>query len=533
MKRFVAGVCCTLFLITAPSIAVGKGATVNLDKAPDGIVPTTAILSKILSAHQAAIGRLQPATGSVRTDIWNFTDSGTTGSERLVRQGSDYHSVITTGPFTEEYGQSGFSRWYMNENGAVTDTTSADFRSFDMFRVLDDANDPKNDVTLLGETTDAQPAYVVEVKRPHEAHPEWLYFDKKTALVTSTIQIIDDRRITSTYGNYQMVRGLTEPAHVHDSDGTASLDDDYQRQSATFSNTVSPNEFAKPPSRANFALVNHPVDLKARIVRNTVIIRLNVNGRGLDFELSSGDPHSFIDSEVARELNLPTFGHVTQAEGEDQAYETKIATAWAGDLYVQNFALEALPFSFHADDFLSQGFFTVDYVNGRVTATPNTVAPFDAFGAGLDVIPVWFDDGQPFFSCTIGDHGTNYALLDSSFELSYVLGSFTQEYPDAVPDLFRKQHTHAIVPFADSGSYGRDLDIWLAKLPTLQVGPMNFVNYDMFATDADLESGDHPIDAVIGSQFLQFFDVSYDFAHSRVLLKENAYFHRSFRLTHN
>jgi len=543
MKYLVVSFICVALLATASGRAFARGSDTALDEPPAGIGPTTATLSQVLEAHTTAVGHLAAGGGSVRTDVWTFTKAGAQGSERLVRRGTDYHSIITTGPFTEEYGQSGDARWYMNENGAVTDTTESDFRSFEVFRVLEEASDPKNDVKLLGETASSSPDYVVEVKLPRSPHPEWIYFNKKSSLVTRTEQVIEEKRLVSTYDNYQTLGGLTEPAHIHDSDGTVVLDDDYRRQSVSFSNTVSATEFTKPVQHASFARIDHPVDLKARIVQGTVIIRLMVNNRGLDFELSSGDSHSYIDWDVARELNLPSFGQVTQAERDAVPYETRIDAAWAGDQYLQNFAIEVLPFHYHTDvntqvvgvlgyDFLSQGLFTVDYVNKRVTASPNTVDPFDPFGAGLDVLPVWFDNGQPFFGCTIGVHDTRNVLLDSSFGLSFVLGSFTQQYPDAVPDLFRKEHMHTVVPFADNGSYGRDADVWIANIPQLQVGPMNFLNYQLLATDMEWERGDHPVDAVIGTQFLQYFDVTYDFAHSRVLLKENDYFHRSFKVSH-
>jgi hypothetical protein len=141
------------------------------------------------------------------------------------------------------------------------------------------------------------------------------------------------------------------------------------------------------------------------------------------------------------------------------------------------------------------------------------------FASGYDVLPVSFDDGQPFFLCTIGGHDTNKVLLDSSFDLTAIMGSFTQEYPDMVPDLNKREHLHRVIPFADQGAYGRDVDVWVANLPQLSIGPLNFVNYQLLATNLAMEQGDQSVDAVIGTEFLQYFDIMYDFAHSCVLLK--------------
>lgn len=540
MKRISITLACVAFLLTTPGICFARGTNASVDTPPAGITPSTTTLSQILKAHDLAVGRLTKSGESVRTEVWQFTKSGASGTERLVRHGTDYHSVIQTGPFTEEYGQSSASRWHMNENGVISDTTGAEFYSFEMFRVLEDASDPKNDVKLLGQTQTPHAAYVVEVKLPEFKHPEWVFFDKTTSLITRTERIFEDQRIVSTYDDYATVQGLTEPSHVHDSVGTALLDDDYHRQSLTFSSNAKAGEFDKPPSKVNYMRIDHALRLNAKVVNGTVVVRLTVNNRGLDFELSSGDSHSYMDWDVARELNLPTFGHVTQAAGESVPYETQIADATSGDLHLQNFALNVLPFHYHADfdtkvvgtlgyDFLSQGFFTVDYVNRRVSVSPNTVDAVDA--SALDIIPVWFDDGRPFFTTTIGSHETKNVLLDSSFDYSFIFGSFSQAYPEAVADaLLGSKHLHRVVPFAEHASYGRDVDMWIANVSTLQVGPMNFLNYKIFATNADVAQGDHPIDAVMGTQFLQYFDVSYDFAHERVLLKRNDYFRRYFRV---
>ena len=529
---------CFTLLASAWRVALAGTTDAPNDEPPPGIVPTTVTLSQVLDAHASAAGRLLKSGATVRTEVWGFTTAGAQGTERLVRRGTDYHSRIQTGPFTEEYGQLGDVRWHMNENGAVSDSRREDVRSFEMFRVLEDASDPKNDVKLLGEVHDPQFAYVIEVKRPGFRHPEWIFFDEKTALITRTEEIIGKQRFVSTYDDYQTVRGLTEPSHVHDSDGVSALDSDYRRQSLTFSVSVDESEFSKPAPHESFMRIDRPSDLNARIVYGTVIVRVFVNNRGLDFELSSGDRHSYMDSGVAQELHLPTFGQVTDATGTPVPYETEIADATIGDLHLQHFALEALPFYYHVGydtkvvgvlgyDFLSQGRFMVDYVNHKVAASPITDAPPDP---DIYALPVHFDDGLPFFRGILASHETQNVLLDSSFTFSYVFGGFSQAYPDAVVDAKNgKQHEHAVVPFADTGAYGREFEVWNTTLSDAHIGPTHYFNYRIIATNADMELGGHQVDAVMGTQFLWFYDVYYDFAHNRVFLKPNEYFRKAFK----
>lgn len=41
--------------------------------------------------------------------------------------------------------------------------------------------------------------------------------------------------------------------------------------------------------------------------------------------------------------------------------------------------------------------------------------------------------------------------------------------------------------------------------------------------------GNHDVDAVLGTDMLQFYDVYTDFPHSRMFLKQNDYFRKMFR----
>ncbi|MBV8082507.1 MAG: retropepsin-like domain-containing protein [Candidatus Eremiobacteraeota bacterium] len=520
------------------SVSIGRAdEPTNDDSPPAGIQPTTASLSQVLKAHELAVGTSAKVSPPVRTESWTFTKDGQQGAERIVRRGTDYHATITSGPFAEEYGQLGDARWYVNQNGAVTASDRTDISAFDMFRVLEDASDPKNDVKLLGTVASPSPAYVVEVTRPGFKHREWVFIDTKTSLITQTQRRIGKFLIVSTYDGYQTTQGLTEPTHIHDSEATGGLEDDYKRESITFSSSADPSEFTKPQPRETFMQVSQPSSIDGRVTRGTVIVRLTIAGRGLDFELSSGDGQSYIDSDVARELGLPAFGHATASNGSPLPYETRIDEAMAGDVELKNFALEVIPFHYHADadtkivgtlgyDFLSCGLFIVDYVNHRVSVAPNTDAPPEP---DMYFLPVTFDDGRPFFTSTIGSHETNNVLLDSSFLYSVIFGSFTGAYPEAVVDMSNgKQHTHTIVPFADGGTYGRDIDIWIASVPDIHIGPTHYINYRILATNWGFE-GERPVDAVMGTQFLAFYDVYYDFAHSRVYLKPNDFFHRSFK----
>jgi len=109
-----------------------------------------------------------------------------------------------------------------------------------------------------------------------------------------------------------------------------------------------------------------------------------------------------------------------------------------------------------------------------------------------------------------------------------VFGHFTSRYPDSVKDTTGRKHASAVVPFADSGGYGRDIDVWMSTIPDLQFGQAHFLKYFMLGTDGDVDFGDHQVDAVIGADFLKYYDVYLDYPHNRVLLKPNKSFFDEF-----
>ena len=86
----------------------------------------------------------------------------------------------------------------------------------------------KNDASVIGKTTDAHPAYVVEVKRPGKKHPEYAFYDIVTTQVTGIETASDKRRLIQTFDDFHVTDGISTPWHIHDSDGRPELDDDWR-----------------------------------------------------------------------------------------------------------------------------------------------------------------------------------------------------------------------------------------------------------------------------------------------------------------
>jgi hypothetical protein len=484
------------------------------------------------------------------------------GTETLVRKGFDYYSRITEGPLVDEYGQFLGHRWHRDENGVVSPAESVDYTSFEMLLFTDsfnDAADPKNDVKVLGEIDAPQPAYVVEVKLTGEKHPEWVYYDKKTGLIDRITRIVDDRRTTVSYDDYRTTNGLAQPWHLHYGNGISALDDDFTRQSLTIGAPVDIKQFAMPATTLGFEYYKGHVSIPAKVFRDywpidighdryhmavspTLVVRLNVGGRGLDFAVSAAEPDTLIDFDVAQELGLPSYGQVTHADGKSVPYDTILPQADIGGLLLRKIAVRATPFHYHLNgetkivgligyDVLSSGVFKIDYDNQTLDLYPPKSFDGDSPITDAYTLPIQFDSGFPFFKGTIDSHDSDNILFDNDFLMSFVFGNFTDRYPESVKDVVTgKDHGSATIPFADSNGYGKDVHVWLGNIPDIHFGPAHFVNFQIIAADGDLEFGGHDVDAVMGGDLLQYYDIYLDYPHNRILLKPNKSFFKAFKV---
>jgi len=553
----------TLVLIPLLALFAAGAASAKDDKLsepPAGITPTSVTVSQVLKQYDAAVGRLKAGVADARRESWHFTEAGLRGTETLTRQEYNFHSKIAAGPIVDEYGQFQGQRWHKDPNGFVTPVQGIDATSFEMLvfmRNFGDTEDPKNDVKVIGESADPQPSYVVQITRPDYKHPEWVFYDKKTGLVDQIVDVVSDTRLTATYSDYRDTKGLTQPWHVHVTDGQAALDDDFVRDSLAIGVETDPREFIMPTSSSTLMTVTGHTELPARVVTRqlymdagissyrtftapTVVLRVNVNGRGLDFELTSGTPDSLIDWDVAQQLGLSAYGQTLRAPNGDRlAYDTILPSASIGPITLHNFAVRALPFNYHLGgeievvgtlgyDILKSGVFKIDYDNGKVLLDPASTFDAAAPVPGAFMLPLHFDQGYPFFEGLLDLHQSQSLLLANNFDLSYVLGHFTSQHPDSVKDTSGEHHGGAVVPFADSSSYGKELEVWLGKIADLQFGPAHFVDYYMLGTDGDIEFDGHQVDAVIGADFLKYYDVYLDYPHNRVFLKPNKAFNDTF-----
>lgn len=520
-------------LCGAPAFAATDPQDATLDAPPANLAPASATLSQILAAHDKAVGNVTAGSGRATVEKWTFTDSGLAGSERLERSGTNYHSRIAAGPFVDEYGQYQETRWHQDANGFTSQTSQIDSRSFYAIRVLEDAADPKNDVTILGQTAGAAPAWVLQIKRPGYRHPEWIFYDRANAQVVRVEYVSGRHRVVETYDDFRTTDGIAQAWHMHDGDGRPELDDDWHLQAVRHGVAVSDAEFQMPPHRPTISRVTVPTQIPDQTTGLGFVVRLNINGRGLDFLLDSASDVSILDRNVAHDLGLPTFGQTTQlSDGKPVAYRSVLPDVDLDGIRLHGYSILCESFAYKpaADtrivgvlgyDFFAANVLHFDFANGRLEALP--VAPFfqpHPVASGLD-IPMQIDDGVPLIPMYIGDTLATNVVLDTALSFSLISGSFAAAHPADVVDAGH-DHGTGLVPFADDNAYGVRAEIWYASVPHLRFALSDYIDKGVITGNFPFRFHDREVDGFVGSDYLKLYDLYFAYPAGRLIVAPNA-----------
>jgi hypothetical protein len=514
----------------------------SVDAPPAGLAPTKTTLSDILAAHDRAVGTLPAGMLNTVVEHWTFVDAGLAGTMDLQRSGTNYHSRFVAGPFIEEFGQNADGRWHQNKNGFTSVTTGTDERTFYAIRVLEDAADPKNDVTVLGETVGAAPAYVLQVKRSGYRHPEFVFYDKVSGQIVRVERVVQTRRATETYDDFRTTDGVTAPWHVHDTDGRPLVDDDWTLKTIQQGAPIADSAFAKPPDRPTVPPVAVVTPIETHMFSFGFVVRLSVAGRGLDFLVDSSAPVSIIDRDVAGQLKLPAFGQTTQLpNGNPVTYDTVIDSATVGSgIVLRNFVVRAEDFEYEPDqktrivgvlgyDFFAANVLHFDFVHRTIEALPAASFADTAPVQGGIEVPLAINDGSPIVTIGLGSAGTSKGLLSIAEPLTVVLGSYVLAHPDDLKDVpgSKEHHTGQLVPFADDGTYGLTLDAWYSVVD-LTFANATYSHVQILTTNYPLLLHDQGVDALIGVNCVQYFDLYFAYPHNRLIVRPNAAFYKVF-----
>ena len=500
---------------------------------PSGIVPTKAALAQVLALYDASSGSLPKGVTTSR-EVDTIAAYGETGTYTELDSGDDFIETTRLGPTTTASGTYDGKQWRQNENGYTRSVSGVHEEEARSDQALSRAIKGENlaSVRLLGEVAAPEHAYIVEVN-PSAGRHEWLFIDTATGRLFRREESRLGHRIVWTYDDFRTTDGLTTPWHQHLFDGFAGNDVDWRTSQLSYGGLIAPSELAIPPTRSPLhfpAGVTH-VRLPARIENGSIIVRLSINGRGLDFKLDSGTSGIALDAGVADQLGLKRYGESTHAvAGTFEAANTIVPEMRIGDLTLNDVSISALPFNYQQDhdtkivgllgyDFLAGAVIKVDYYNGTVDAyDPGSFVPPTGTVYPLSLK---LDDAVPVVSASLGETGGNDFIIDTGSTLVVLFQGFAQKHAAELPALSYTIANKTYYPLVTAEGVGGLFELQPATVKHFVAGASldDFRVYDIVDSVADFQGEDQ--NGLIGYQFLRYFDVYFDYNDSLVLLQPN------------
>jgi hypothetical protein len=542
------------FLMTAPAVALA-----DLDQRlgpPDGITPTTATLADVMALNTKAEGK-QLESFSTRIEEWSTRSGGSDEITTTVWSGKDFETTDSWGPIVSRDGRIGGVRWRQNVNGmlVIQGGIHQESERFDDTMTAARAGTAGDAVKLLGEVTSPFAAYIVQVQPPSDP-PTWLFIDKSTGLITREEGISNDIRFTRTFKDFRTTDGATVAWAVESTDGVTASDRTETLVSLRLNVPVQPSQINLPqntrrlvdfpagvtsvqlpvsmpdPANNQAVLVDNDYTAGRSAFKRHIVVRVTINGRGLDFLLDSGASTILIDKDVVDELNLTQYPLGGQIFGGPTS--TSLVTLpelRVGDLTMKNVVAYSQPFGMRmADtekivgilgyDFISNVGLKVDWDKRQVTAYAPGTMPMPQTSVTL---PVLLDDLVPYVSASIGNVASDHFLIDTGADDVYIFPAFARQHKDVLSDqgLGRKRQ----IDFGENYAVGVSgvEEVIPTQLKVFNFG-VPFSNFIVQVFQSDAKYPDHDLDGLIGYQFLHYFNLYFDYPNSRILLEPNDQF---------
>ena len=269
------------------------------------------------------------------------------------------------------------------------------------------------------------------------------------------------------------------------------------------------------------------MQLPARISEQHVIVRVTINGRGLDFLLDSGASGIVLDADVAKQLGLKTFGRSVQTTaGTYEASQTIVPEIDVGPVTLHNTYVDCLPFSQEMGfgtkvvgllgfDFIANAVVSIDYGRGAVF-----VSPPDKFTRPTDQIevPATLDDGVPYVQAQVGNAIGEHFILDTGSFGVMVFSTFANAHPDDMADEGLGRSVSSYFPALSAWGVGGEFPMSLTEVASYHFGSVNFTDFMLFRIHGvpGIEGEDD--DGLVGFDVLRYFTVTLDYRDGEVYL---------------
>lgn len=519
--------------VAALALLASASSAGSLEDPPSGLSQTQMTLTQVLQRYDQAAGKASHAT---REEQWRVSERGLTGTYAETASGDDYTATLTLGPFVTMAGRYRGQSWRQDENGLtilrqdIHQKTAISEKALDY--ALDHPQSPGAGIALLGEATQPVDAYVVQI-HPDGGRLVWLFFDAATGLIDREESVIAERRVVTQYDDFRTTGGGDEPWHHRVSDGRPANDEEWTLTSLQLDKPVADATFVIPPDRRT--LVEFPagasvVHLPARIINGKVIVRLTVQGRGLDFLLDSGAGDIAFDADVASSLHLQTLGKATQEiAGQFDRSRAIVPEIRIGQLVMHDVVVSTIPFQSSPDistrvvgllgfDFFKDAVVRVDYERGTVDAlNPAGFSP----PTSAVTLPVALDDGVPLVSATVGDDRGDHFILDTGSAYTIIFSGFAADHPAAVADQGGGTAETRVGMGVSARGVGGQIRLVPTELKMFRFAGTDFEYFKAYVTIAARALEREDEDGLIGVPTLQRFVVYFDYPRQRVALIRN------------
>ncbi|HXW76400.1 MAG TPA: aspartyl protease family protein, partial [Candidatus Eremiobacteraceae bacterium] len=523
---------------SAPSAVIGPGSQTPTpgpyEQPPAGLSPTSASLDQVLALFKQGMGTaVKPV--QTRREVDQINAYGLTGIYTEADAGNDFIETTQLGPTVTESGESNGQKWAMNENGLVRLISGVHQEDVVTEQAVSDVvlGHPSDAVRLVGQVESPVAAYVIEV-HPQGGRHEWYFIERATGRLVRIEQAEIDERAVTTFDDFRTTDGLIEAWHGHRSGVFPKNDVDWRITSLQFNGQVSPQELAIPRSRSDmvFPAAASSVRLPARFDDSDIIVRVVINGRGLDFELDSGASSIVVDRDVVRQLGLQTFGESTQSvAGTFDQSSAIVPEMHIGDLTMRNVVVDSLPFNYQEDestrvvgllgyDFLASIVAKVDYEHETVDAFDP--ASFAQPSGQLFQLPMALDDSVPMVGAAVGGGVGKAFAVDTGSPFVIVFPAFASAHQAEFQDVKIQEGREEIVPIIEASGVGGAIDLIPTTVSVFHFGAVGFEKFLVFQVLAAPSFEGEDTDGLVGYEFLQYFTVFFDYRDGLLLLQPNS-----------
>ena len=527
-----------LFLLFAPVVPVFGADQPAKAKAPDprawptAYETTQTALKDVLAGWKRSVETFARHAGTLRM-TYAFRDGGLDGTERDAWSGEDYRFDTTIGPFITAEGRYKGQRWETNENGYTLLKRGIHQRADANVRALE-KTDPGDDVKLLGRLHAPADVYVVRVA-PADGREERRFYEASSMRLMRRETAYLNRLVVTTYDDYRETNSGGLPYRTTVSDGHPENDAVWTVTDLKLDAPVTEADVSIPGSRrlpvempAGVASVRLPARIDGW---GRIIVRLMVQGRGLDFQLDSGAGGIVINRDVAKQLNLKTYGRWSSTvAGTFTSARAVIPKLGIGTIVMNDVVVEALPWAFQNDestrtvgllgyDFIAGCVLKIDYEHGTVDALPSETFQPPAKSITLDAI---MDDQVPIIWSKFNDAVGERFILDTGADEIVIFSGFAKKHPEAVEDHSPKKILSRLFNLVQASGVGGKLSLRPVAIANMQVGNVRYPDALAFVMVGDQPAFEgEDLDGLIGAYALRMFDVYLDYANSRVVLVPN------------